>query len=398
MPHQHFIDTSRMFSAWCREALKYWAENAADPRGGYAEHLAMDGTPDFDHLRRVRVQARQAYVYAHAAHLGWYKGAKAASDHAWDFTVGPGSEGGAFILTPAKGCAHLVKGNGEMHDDMRDTYAQAFVLLSGAWRYKAFGDKTSLIKAETTLEYLNKNVKSEAGGWLEALPSPQTTTRRQNPHMHLFEAFLALYEATNNKKYLDLADEIYVLFEEYFFDQDKNALLEFFTPDWAPKGGGGPVEPGHMMEWCWLLRVYERLSNKDVSYYANRLYKGALEYGWNEELGLICDVTNFDGSTAVKTYRTWPQTELIKASVAQAAAGNEAMFEASANAIEALFKHYLMVPIRGGWADKIAEDHSIISTVMPTSTFYHLFCAAAEVEALAASLLNSHTGFGSLTE
>jgi len=28
----------------------------------------------------------------------------------------------------------------------------------------------------------------------------------------------------------------------------------------------------------------------------------------------------------------------------------------------------------------------MISSVMPTSTFYHLFCAAAEAEALASSL------------
>jgi len=375
-----------MFSAWCREALDYWAKNARDPRGGYAEHLAMDGTPDFNHLRRVRVQARQAYVFAHAGHLGWYDEAKKASDHAWDFAVGPGSAGGSFITSNAKGCAHLVQGNGEMHDDMRDTYAQAFILLSGAWRYKAFGDKASLGQAKATLDYLNKNVKSETGGWLEALPLPASTTRRQNPHMHLFEAFLALYDATHDEAYLNLAHEMYALFEKHFFDPKNNALLEFFTSDWRPEGDGGPVEPGHMMEWCWLLRVYERLSGKDVSRYANKLYKGALDYGWNEELGLICDVASLEGSALPKTYRTWPQTELIKASIAQAAVGDNTMFDAAANAIKSLFKYYLSVPIHGGWLDKITEDGSMISTVMPTSTFYHLFCAAAEAEALAATL------------
>ena len=386
MSHKHFIDTSRMFKEWCCEALHYWAKNAADPRGGYAEHLDMDGSPDFNHIRRVRVQARQAYVYAHAGHLGWYKDARAASDQAWNFVIGPGSAGGDFILSAPKGCAHLVKGNGDMHDDMRDTYAQAFVLLSGAWRYKAFGDQASLNQAEATLDYLNNNIKSDAGGWLEALPLPQSTTRRQNPHMHLFEAFLALYEVTRDKKYLALSDEMFALFQTYFFDQEKNALLEFFTPNWIPKDDGGPIEPGHMMEWCWLLRVYERLSGKDISLYTDKLYNGALDYGWNDELGLICDVIPLDGSSISNTYRTWPQTELIKASVAEAAAGNQAMFKTASNAIEALFKHYLSVPIRGGWADKIAKDGSIISSVMPTSTFYHLFCAAAEVHALAERL------------
>ena len=386
MSRQHFIDSSQRFVAWCQMALKYWAETASDPKGGFAEHLQMDGTPDYEHLRRVRVQARQSYVYAHAAHLGWYDAAQKASDHAWEFATGPGSAGGDFIKSGPRGCAHLVKGNGMMHDDMRDTYAQAFILLSGAWRYKAFGDTASLRQAEDTLTYLNMNVKAETGGWLEALPAPKSKQRRQNPHMHLFEAFLALYDATKDQKYLDLSHDMYALFTQHFFDKSNNALLEFFAPDWTPHGDGGPVEPGHMMEWCWLLRVYQRLSGQDVTEFADKLYKGALDYGWNAELGLICDAVNLSCPALEPSYRTWPQTELIKASIAQAAAGQNEMYEAAANAIDALFKHYLSVPIKGGWCDKIAKDGSMISSVMPTSTFYHLFCAAAEAETLAASL------------
>ena len=67
-----FLSASADFTAWCKTALAYWAQNGCDPRGGAYEHLFMDGTPDADHLRRVRVQARYVYVYAHAAHLGWY--------------------------------------------------------------------------------------------------------------------------------------------------------------------------------------------------------------------------------------------------------------------------------------------------------------------------------------
>ena len=386
MSRQHFIKSSQRFTSWCQTALKYWAHVASDPRGGFAEHLQMDGTPDFEHLRRVRVQARQAYVYAHAAHLGWYNNAQKASDHAWKFAIGPGSAGGEFIQSGPKGCAHLVKGNGTIHDDTRDTYAQAFILLSGAWRYIAFGEQASLQKAEATLDYLNLNVKAKNGGWFEALPLPENNRRRQNPHMHLFEAFLALYQATQDQKYLDLSHDMYELFTQHFFDQNINALLEFFTPDWKPDGNGGPIEPGHMMEWCWLLRVYQRLSGRDVSKFADKLYQASINYGWNEELGLICDEVNLCRSPLEPTYRTWPQTELIKASIVQAAAGHDDMYEAAANAIDALFKYYLSVPENGGWCDKISKDGSIISSVMPTSTFYHLFCAAAEADSLMASI------------
>src|SRR3954463_14895531 len=63
-------------------ALRHWATEVALPlwsttgfdtkRGGFHERLHLDGTPDHDAPRRTRVQARQIYVFAHAAVLGWY--------------------------------------------------------------------------------------------------------------------------------------------------------------------------------------------------------------------------------------------------------------------------------------------------------------------------------------
>ena len=385
---KEFLDASADFTAWCKVALRFWAENACDPRGGVYEQLFMDGSPDADHLRRVRVQARYVYVYAHAAHLGWYKDSKTACDHAWKFLTGPGFAGGDYIAgNGPRGCAHLVTGTGAMHDDMRDTYAQAFVLLSGAWRYKAFDDHAALQIAEETLAFLNTHLKAENGGWYEGLPKPASSMRRQNPHMHLFEAFLALNELTGQAKYLEMAGAMFELFETHFFDADKKALLEFFNPDWTPENDdGGPTEPGHMMEWCWLLRVYERLSGRNMNAYANALFEGGMAYGLNPKLGLLCDAVELDGSPSKPTLRSWPQTELIKASVAQAAAGQLEYLDDAAKAIRALMRYYLDVPVKGGWCDQLNSEGEIISKVMPTSTFYHLFCAAVEADALAQSL------------
>ncbi len=387
MSKSQFIAASDRFSAWCKTALAFWADAAKDPRGGVAEQLLMDGTADYDHVRRVRVQFRQAYVYAHAAHLGWFGGARAASDQAWNFATGPGSAGGDFVPGSDRGCAHLVEGDGSMHNDMRDTYAQAFILLSGAWRFRAFNDQDSLDTAEATLRFLNENLTAENGGWFEGMPVSQNSQRRQNPHMHLFEAFIALYDATHDTAYLELADDMFELFKKHFFDPKTGVLLEFFNPDWSPEGDGGPTEPGHMMEWAWLLQNYARISGKDVQSYVVTLYDNGIKYGWNEKLGLICDAVNIDGSPHNPTLRTWPQTELLKASVARAEIeDSDEMFKAAADTIEALFKYYLSVPVTGGWADKLSDDGHIISTVMPTSTFYHLFCAAAEADVLATKI------------
>lgn len=396
-PRADFLEQAARLKAWCRHALRFWAERAVDPRGGYAELLNMDGTPDFAHMRRVRVQARQAYVYAHAAYLGWDEGAKPACDHAWNFLTGPGFAGGDFIAASdtlplgAKGCAHLVKGDGGIHDDMRDLYAQAFVLLAGAWRYRAFGDDTALSIAKEILGFIDKHMAAPNGGWYEALPAPASSVRRQNPHMHLFEAMLALYQATQDKLYLGYADRLFDLFRDVFFHRETGGVIEYFTPDWQPEQGvdnaqGGPLEPGHMMEWCWLLRSYEKASGVDVSLYANAMFDGGIRLGWNEKLELICNSVHIDGRPANSNLRSWGQTELIKASIAQAVAGDmDKLFYASA-AIKAIFETYLNVPVLGGWADELDASGQVISATMPTSTFYHYFCAATEVDSFAQTL------------
>ncbi len=384
MSKVEFIQEAQRFVDWSKIALAFWAKAAADPRGGYAEDLTMDGRANFDTTRRVRVQSRQAYVYAHAGYLGWFEGAKAASDQAWNFVMGPGSAGGEFIASETRwGCAHLVAGDGRLVNDMRDTYAQAFILLSGAWRYRAFQDEKALAAAVNTLEFLQENLSSDHGGWFEALPLPESTERRQNPHMHLFEAFIGLYNATQSPRFLGLADDMFRLFEMHFFDPKTGNLWEFFEPDWSLKGDGGPVEPGHMMEWAWLLAAYSEISGKDVQSYIVKLYEAAMATGYDKDLGLICDMVSLDETPIERTFRTWPQTEMIKASIARAKIeGSDAMYAAAAKGIRALFDHYLSVDVAGGWIDKVSLSGEPLSSVMPTSTFYHLFCAAAEADAL----------------
>jgi mannose/cellobiose epimerase-like protein (N-acyl-D-glucosamine 2-epimerase family) len=41
--------------------------------------------------------------------------------------------------------------------------------------------------------------------------------RRQSPHMHLFESFIALYQATSDGKYLARCAELFDLFSAHFF-------------------------------------------------------------------------------------------------------------------------------------------------------------------------------------
>src|SRR5687768_620421 len=52
-------------------ALPLWADRGVDAAGLLHERLDFQGRPDLTAMRRMRVQARQLFVFAEAGMMGW---------------------------------------------------------------------------------------------------------------------------------------------------------------------------------------------------------------------------------------------------------------------------------------------------------------------------------------
>ncbi len=67
-------------------ALPLWAEVGVDREtGGFVDWLEPDGAPARGADKRLRVQARQIYLFAHAAALGWTGPGLATAAAGYDF-------------------------------------------------------------------------------------------------------------------------------------------------------------------------------------------------------------------------------------------------------------------------------------------------------------------------
>jgi mannose/cellobiose epimerase-like protein (N-acyl-D-glucosamine 2-epimerase family) len=66
------------------KALPFWGSIGRDGDNGFAEQLSLDGAPTTVSYKRLRVQARQIYVYSHASTLGYGPGL-AAAENSWAF-------------------------------------------------------------------------------------------------------------------------------------------------------------------------------------------------------------------------------------------------------------------------------------------------------------------------
>lgn len=357
-------DSAARLRRWCVDrALPVWAGRAQREDGSWVEHLFLDGMPDFAADRRWRVLARQVYVYAHAERAGWFNGRDIAQN--------------TYNRMVETGPVHRVDASGQITDATRDLYDLAFYVLAASSLYSITRQPEHLAQAEQWLQWMNNTLTHPAEGWRENDMVNYTAPRRQNPHMHLLEASLYLHGVTDDAKHLTVARQVYTLFEAHFFDT--GMIREFFRGNWAVTPGqmGDTVEPGHAMEWVWLLGQYTKATGADTNRYQDALYERAI-------LGrdmFLNDEEDANGETRRETKRLWVQTETIKAHLAMAKRGTPGAHGMAAATIEALFGTYLTPG--GLWNDQINACEANVAATIPVSTMYHILCLAVEAERVA---------------
>jgi mannose-6-phosphate isomerase len=350
-------------------ALPLWATAGWDrQRGGFVERLDKDGSPDTEAPRRVRVQARQIYCYARAAQFGWYPGAKELAFAGLDYLLGKArSADGGFV--------HLLDADGSIADERRDSYDHAFVLLALANVFQLGQDAQVRAEIDTTLRFIDQRLRSPHGGFIEGLPPAMP--RRQNPQMHLFEAMIALFDATGDAVFQNRAGDFFGLFVGNLFDQRTQVLGEYFEEDWS-RINPVVVEPGHLAEWTWLLKGFERITGCPTGRHRAALMSSLLRY--RDAAGCLVDEGDAEGRITKSSRRCWPQTELAKAWIAQAESGEAGAGEQARAALALLHRHYLDHPVRGGWYDQFDGDSRSLVDFIPASSFYHVLCAVSEAE------------------
>jgi mannose/cellobiose epimerase-like protein (N-acyl-D-glucosamine 2-epimerase family) len=354
-------------------AFDLWWRAGFDASSGlFHDKLRLDGTPDFL-PRRTRVQARQAFVYATAGDLGW---------------TGPWREactaGAAAVLRARRddgGFIHKFSADGAtVLDGRRDLYDSAFAAFALAHSGRALGRTDLLAASAETLTWIDDNWAHPSGGYLEG-EIDSVPPRRQNPHMHLFEATLALFEATGDAAAMARAGKIADLFGDRFFDRVNGALPEYFTEDWTPADGiaGQTTESGHHFEWAWLIARWNARGGRGLMNEAERLIQHGEAFGVDRSTGATIAEVSTDGVPLNPKSRFWAHTERIKAHVSRFERTRDPVSaEAAAQAFDVLMR-YCDMPVKGTWRDWMNPDGSFVEESAPASSFYHLTLAFAEL-------------------
>jgi mannose/cellobiose epimerase-like protein (N-acyl-D-glucosamine 2-epimerase family) len=344
-----------------------WLAHGVDwQRGAFHEHLDPASLQCAAPFRRLRVAARQTYVFAKAARHGVPR-AKEAVALGLDFLQGPAqlSDGGfawRFDL------------DNRPIDETRDLYDHAFVLLAFSAAAEVVGADRVHADAVALVDHITARFAHPDGGYRDSIPDAHP--RMQNPHMHLFEALLAASDAFGGERFFKCASDLAALFVLRLFQAREGALPESFDEALAPfaEAGRFVAEPGHHYEWTWLLHRYEAVAaamgvatDPNLQLAADAFFEFAELHGVNPSSGLVMNRLWSDGTVSDGGFRLWPQTERLKAVARRRPDRIPA-------ALEAIERHFAGAR-PGLWIERMDAGGHAIAEPAPATSLYHLTAA-----------------------
>ncbi|WP_051949077.1 AGE family epimerase/isomerase [Methylosinus sp. PW1] len=360
----------RSIRAWLKEkALPLWASNGWDERtSSFVERLSLTGAPLLETPRRAMVQARQIYTYSVAHRTGWFaEGAELVA------RAGATMIERYYEADGARGWAFSVARDGAVVDGRRDLYTHAFILLALAKAYETTRDSAYIAIADATLSFLDRDMASEHGGYVETLPASDSP-RRQNSHMHLFEALLSLFDATKRSAYLERAIVVRDIFFSRFVQAEDSILVECFDEIWRPLDGPHfPFEPGHHFEWIWLLEQNEELRHFNQTSTVARLWETALRSGVGADGRIYARATV--GGAADRATRLWFYAEAAKAAHVMRSKYRRCDGPMASDFLDAMRVRFLEPATSGSWIDEFDAYGSAKVDFAPASSLYHICCA-----------------------
>lgn len=380
-PAKKLVKISKKLDGWMREeAWPLWWKNGRHKNGAFFEALDFSGEPVPSDIARVRVQARQIFSLALSWKLGWHKKSlplklDQSIDRFFSTCLGPEGIPGALVNIET----------GELTEPRPNLYVTAFALMALAQSRKVLGGKTIDPKIEVLLGTVDRHLAyPEGNGYREFLPA--SVIRLQNPHMHLFESLLVLYKVTKYPDVQARAETVLNFMRDTFFDSKHGVVQEKVNP--TLEMAASQYEPGHSMEWVWLLGLRSRLFKVPLDPFAQRLYTNFCSAGI--PAGRVPMAMTVDHKPVDPSRRLWSQTEALKAHLTIAEQGPPEMALAALHrateTAENIHGQWLDTECRGGWHDHYDEHGELIATDIPASMCYHLYVMVMELNRSAKKL------------
>ncbi|MEO5559021.1 MAG: AGE family epimerase/isomerase [Dokdonella sp.] len=373
------------------QTMAFYHPRCIDPAGGFFHYFKDDGTIYDRHHRHLVSSTRFVFNYAMAAREFGRDDYLDVARHGLDYlrNVHRDSASGAYAWTIL---------DARPDDKTRHAYGMAFVLLAYSTALKAgIGEAAAWID-ETWCLLEERFWDAQAGLYRDEADEHWqfSAYRGQNANMHLTEALLAAFEATNDTRYLDRTLAVADAMTRRQAAQSAGLVWEHYDAHWSidwdyhrddPKHLFRPwgFQPGHQTEWAKLLLTLDRYAPRDwLLSTATQLFDRAVRHAWDDEFGGLCYGFAPEGSICDSDKYFWVQAESIAAAALLHERTQSARHARDYDRLWAYSWAHLVDHEYGAWYRILDRENRLYSDEKSPAgkTDYHTMGACHEVIAL----------------
>jgi mannose/cellobiose epimerase-like protein (N-acyl-D-glucosamine 2-epimerase family) len=368
--------------------LAHWLAVAPSETGFLLARVTRAWQPREQKATDLVAQSRLIYVLLSGYEVTGDSRYLDAARHGADFLL-------RYFPDPVHGgLFRIVDAEGRVVRNSKHTYGHAFAILALAHAYRVTKDERYGSAALATWRAVRANLRDPVGGFLPEAPRDfsgdrSSGFRTQNPLMHLFEALLALYDATGDPEALAGARGIgdFVVYRLLRGLADGGAYIpEWYDANWVPlpEHESGNIDLGHQFEWAYLLNSSEERGLPALyTGVAQRLLDYAIKTGYDEQAGGCFNVAYADGKV-VREKGYWQQSECLRTVMRYAALYGKSEMRRRYEQTLTFVQDELIDAKNGGWfiTTKSACARQSCPDEQPDA--YHMTAMHREALALAA--------------
>ena len=312
---REFSKYKSLFEKELFNILEYWKEYGLEKDGkGFYGAVDLDNQPVPTAVKSCVLNARILWTFAAAAKAYPGKGYEDMAHLAYKVVTED------FADTKYGGYFMELTSSSEVENDIKHTYAQAFVIYSLSKYYEFNPSEVVLVKIQNFFRLLDEKTKdpdnkgyreSFTRDWIlfeENRMADNNEPKSMNTHLHVIEAYAAVYKVWKDDLVKKRLSELLEVFIEDII-RDSGHLGVFFTAEFEEtKQSESICSFGHDIEASWLIwEVAEILGDKDMIERLKplimKMADSVLEVAVDKDGGLFLESTRF--GSHVKTNKHW---------------------------------------------------------------------------------------------
>jgi len=318
--------TDEQFAASVRkelleDILPFWRSRTVDERrGGFVGEMSNDLRIRDDAPKGLILNARILWSFSAFYRYTQDERDRALAQRAYEYLTGPfldKQHGGYFWeLDPA----------GNVLDDKKKIYGQAFCIYALAEYYRTFNDPVALRQATDVFDLIESYASdTQYGGYFEVMSrdwrpcedmrlsdKDMNEKKSMNNHLHVLEGYTNLVRVSPEPPHVERLRDLVELFRQHIVNSEQTHFQHFFDEAWAPKSDSYTF--GHDIEGSWLLcEAAESLGSPrlstDVQALAVKMARAVLDEGLDMDGGLLYEGRG--GKIINPNKEWWPQAEAV---------------------------------------------------------------------------------------